>query len=87
MQTSHLKWAILLQSLIAFLCGIATCVVWITRIFCGGGGMADASLTSSKVSEIKKVKLRKLPASIEKLTAVSKWRGKGITPSWVQVRC
>lgn len=72
MQTSHLKRAILLPSPIVFLCGIATCVVWITSIFffCGGGGRADASLTSSKVSEMKNVKLHKLPASIEKLSVL-----------------
>lgn len=38
--------------------------------FCGGGGRADASLTSSKVSEMKNVKLHKLPASIEKLSVL-----------------
>lgn len=70
MQTSHLKRAILLPSPIGFLCGIVTCVVWITSIFCGGGSRADASLTSSKVSEVKNVKLHKLPASIEKLSVL-----------------
>lgn len=38
--------------------------------FCGGGSRADASLTSSKVSEVKNVKLHKLPASIEKLSVL-----------------